>query len=260
MNKDKWITWGVTTIGPSHERSGLPNQDFWSSETFEWGDVVVVADGLGSLPKSDLGSRAICRSVIEASKIFFKSKTNNIENIRIEDFLRLINAIWLAEISPHRSRECSSTCLFAILNGDMILLGQLGDGLIIASSNNSNGKILNESKEDSFSNVTYSIRSNFQFEQWRYAFLNASDYKSVLLCTDGISDDLVPGTEHEFAKRIYEEYNDNIPRKRYYKILDWLKNWPTPRHSDDKTIACLNKVNAKTYFMNYFLNKVNIDD
>ena len=223
MNKDKWITWGVTTIGPSHERSGLPNQDFWSSETFEWGDVVVVADGLGSLPKSDLGSRAICRSVIEASKIFFKSKTNNIENIRIEDFLRLINAIWLAEISPHRSRECSSTCLFAILNGDMILLGQLGDGLIIASSNNSNGKILNESKEDSFSNVTYSIRSNFQFEQWRYAFLNASDYKSVLLCTDGISDDLVPGTEHEFAKRIYEEYNDNIPRKRYYKILDWLK-------------------------------------
>jgi serine/threonine protein phosphatase PrpC len=114
--------------------------------------------------------------------------------------------------------------------------------LIVATSTNSNAEILNDVKEDSFSNVTYSAGSNFHFEQWKYSILDANEYNSVLLCTDGISDDLISGSEYDFAKGLYEAYGNCKPRKRYYEILHWLKNWPTPKHTDDKTIACLNKV------------------
>ena len=242
MINDQWITWGVTTIGPSHIKSGLPNQDAWLSRKYKWGEIIAVSDGVGSRARSDIGSKAICKSVVQASKILFKSKKIKIENIQIEKFLRLVHSIWLINISPYSPQECSATCLFTIRNGDKLLLGQLGDGLIVATSTNSNAEILNDVKEDSFSNVTYSAGSNFHFEQWKYTILDANEYNSVLLCTDGISDDLISGSECDFAKGLYKSYGNCKPRKRYYEILHWLKNWPTPKHTDDKTIACLNKV------------------
>ncbi len=242
MIKNQWKAWGVTTIGPSHIKSGLPNQDAWLSRKYKWGEIIAVSDGVGSRGRSNVGSKAICKSVVQASKILFKSKNIKIENIQIEEFLRLIHSLWLVNIYPYSPQECSATCLFTIRNGDKLLLGQLGDGLIVATSTNSNAEILNDVKEDSFSNVTYSVGSNFHFEQWKYSILDANEYNSVLLCTDGISDDLISGSEYDFAKGLYEAYGNCKPRKRYYEILHWLKNWPTPKHTDDKTIACLNKV------------------
>ena len=242
MINSQWITWGVTTIGPLHIKSGLPNQDAWLSRKYKWGEIIVVSDGVGSRARSDIGSEAVCKSVVQASKFLFKSKKIKIENIQIEDFLRLIHSIWLVNIYPYSPQECSATCLFTIRNEDKLLLGQLGDGLIIATSTDSNTKMLNDMKEDSFSNVTYSVGSDFHFEQWKHAILDANKYDSIILCTDGISDDLIPGSEDAFAKGLYEEYGNCKPRKRYYEILRWLKNWPTPKHTDDKTIACLNKV------------------
>ena len=242
MNKNQWIAWGVTTIGPLHIKSGLPNQDAMLSKKYKWGEIIAVSDGVGSRARSDIGSKAICWSVVQASKILFKSKKIKIENIQIEEFLRLLHSIWLVKIYPYSPKECSATCLFTIRNADKLLLEQLGDGLIVATSTNSNSEILNDDKEDSFSNVTYSAGSNFNFEQWKYTILDANEYNSVLLCTDGISDDLISGSECDFAKGLYESYGNCKPRKRYYEILHWLKNWPTPKHTDDKTIACLNKV------------------
>ena len=80
MINNQWITWGVTTIGPSHIKSGLPNQDAWLSRKYKWGEIIAVSDGVGSRARSDIGSKAICKSVVQASKILFKSKKIKIEN------------------------------------------------------------------------------------------------------------------------------------------------------------------------------------
>jgi len=239
--KSKWCGWGVTTIGPSHIISGLPNQDSWLYKQFVWGEVIAVSDGVGSHKHSKIGSKMACSAVIEATKLFITT-ISIIRNEEIENYFRLIHSIWRVKLGQYLPSETSATCLFAIRYKEKILLGRLGDGLIIVTSDKEESILLNDIKTDSFSNITFSLTSKFSFIEWEYSILDAKKYNSVLLCTDGISDDLVRGSEEDFAKSIYETYKSYDPKRRYFEILHWLKNWPTPKHSDDKTIACLDKV------------------
>jgi serine/threonine protein phosphatase PrpC len=242
LMKSKWCGWGVTSIGPSHIISGLPNQDAWFYRQFVWGEVIVISDGVGSHKHSDIGSKMACLAVVEATKIF-TSTISHFYREEIENFFRLIHSIWRVKLRQYLPSETSATCLFAIRYKEKILLGRLGDGLIIVTSDIEDSIILCDNKVDSFSNLTSSLTSEFSFNEWEYSILDANIYNSVLLCTDGVSDDLIIGNEENFARSIYDTYKSYNPKKRSLEILHWLKNWPTPKHTDDKTIACLDKVN-----------------
>jgi serine/threonine protein phosphatase PrpC len=101
--------------------------------------------------------------------------------------------------------------------------------------------ILNDNKQDSFSNYTNSLQQKFKPNQWKTATIESAECNAVVLCTDGISDDLLPETVIDFAKEFVNEYASMKPHKRVFKISNMLKAWPVPGHSDDKTIACLLK-------------------
>ena len=62
----------------------------------------------------------------------------------------------------------------------------------------------------------------------------AHGVESVLLMTDGISEDLIdPGA---FCKDVVETLSKE-PEIVWEKVIgDWLRRWPTPGHSDDKTL------------------------
>jgi serine/threonine protein phosphatase PrpC len=229
-------------IGPSHIRLGLPNQDAWISRSYSWGNVVVVSDGLGSRPKSDVGSKAVCKSVIEAAKHY-----HNCPEAQIDDVLGLIHSLWLMKISPFEPDECCATCLFVIRFNGKCLLAQLGDGLIAVCGNGDNESIfLNDSKQDSFSNLTFCLGHKFRPEQWKTSTIQSDQCQAVILCTDGISDDLLPNKQSEFAKEIYLSYRNYSSCQRINELHGWLKNWPVPGHSDDKTVACLFRKDSVT--------------
>lgn len=237
MTEQTWNYWGASVIGPSHIQSGIPNQDCWMARRFAWSRAVVVSDGLGSKPHADIGSKAACSAVLEAAKYY-----NTHQEAETTDFLRLIHTYWLFHVAPFSPLECSSTCLFAIQMGSKLLLGRLGDGMIVACSNSEKDSlILSDSKSLSFSNITDSLHPVFCHDQWEVILLDASRYHSVLLCTDGISDDLEQETQWLFAQELYANYKDMDPRRRKREITRWLKDWPVPFHTDDKTIACLFK-------------------
>jgi serine/threonine protein phosphatase PrpC len=63
------------------------------------------------------------------------------------------------------------------------------------------------------------------------------DCAAVLLCTDGVADDLdnVDG----FVKGFIEAHRPLAAVSANRHVREMLENWPTPKHSDDKTIACL---------------------
>ncbi|OUS68188.1 hypothetical protein B5G52_20250 [Pseudoalteromonas sp. A601] len=232
-----WNSWGASVIGPLHVKAGIPNQDSWMARRYKWGNVVVVSDGLGSKAHSDHGSKAACLAVFEAAKRYQKNPDAN-----IVDILRLIHANWLVEIAPYSSTDCLATCLFAIQNAGIITLGRLGDGMIVALGKTSeNHLILSDNKQDSFSNYTNSLRQEFNPEQWETTTIESAACNAVVLCTDGISDDLLPDSEMDFCIELAYEYILLTPEKRTKQLIKMMNEWPVPHHSDDKTIACLFK-------------------
>ena len=232
-----WNSWGASVIGPLHVKVGIPNQDSWMARRYKWGNVVVVSDGLGSKPHSEHGSKAACLAVFEAAKSF-----RNNPDANIVDIMRLIHANWLVKIAPFSPSDCLATCLFAIQIEGIISLGRLGDGMIAAlGETEENHLILSDNKQDSFSNYTNSLHREFKPDQWETATIESAACNAVVLCTDGISDDILPQKEHEFTEEFVREYSNMTPHKRVLKIKKMLKEWPVPGHSDDKTIACLFK-------------------
>jgi serine/threonine protein phosphatase PrpC len=232
-----WNSWGATVIGPLHVKTGIPNQDSWMVRRHKRGNVVVVSDGLGSRPHSDHGSKAACLAVFEAAKVYQNSPEAN-----IVDILRLIHANWLVKIAPFSPSDCSATCLFAIQIEGVITLGRLGDGMIaVYGESEKSSIILDDKKQDSFSNYTNSLQQEFKPDQWETATVVSAECKAVVLCTDGISDDLLPEKQMIFAQELYFTYVDQGSKERKSDLKRWLNEWPVPGHSDDKTIACLLK-------------------
>jgi len=228
-----WKSFGASVRGPGHVATGKPNQDAWVSFHHAWGDVIVISDGLGSKPFSDFGSNAVCLAVASAAKAY-RDKTE----IGHDFLFYRIKTNWLSLISPLEPRDCAATCLFAFRLGDgAIHLGMLGDGLVAAVKTNGSIVQLSEDKLQGFSNITAALSPNVSAKDWQYLLLPEVECVAVLLCTDGVSDDLdnVDG----FVKGFIEAHHGLASISANTHIREMLENWPTPRHSDDKTIACL---------------------
>ncbi len=233
MNRE-WSSWGESVVGPAHIKSQIPNQDTYIAKHFVWGDVIVLADGLGSHKHSAIGAKAICEAVVSVAKVY-----SNILNIDIERMLRSIHAKWLHILDEYSPSAASSTCLFVIKIHNKYFVAQLGDGIIIGySKNNKDNFLLKEVKEDSFSNVTNSLKKKFNIKDWRYKIFE-SEFEAFILCSDGISDDLMVDKEFDFGRELLNSYKKHSNRRVEAHLHKWLVNWPVPHHSDDKTIACL---------------------
>lgn len=60
-----------------------------------------------------------------------------------------------------------------------------------------------------------------------------------MLMTDGISDDLNQDAHEKFFQKMQKELARRSVRNGKRWISTQLEQWPTPGHSDDKTIAMI---------------------
>ena len=58
---------GISRIGPSHIAKKIPNQDSYLCYKNKDFSLIIVSDGLGSKPHSEIGSKAACKAVLKAS-------------------------------------------------------------------------------------------------------------------------------------------------------------------------------------------------
>lgn len=229
-----WVSWGISMVGPLHIKTGVQNQDCCMIRTFPWGTVIAVSDGLGSKPNARLGSKAACRAVIAAARQKYAAPALELP--------QLIHTQWLKLIEPFSPRSCSATCLFAVQTSGSIITGMIGDGMIaVCKKTGFQSFVLTDHKEQSFSNYTYSLQETFIPQYWKTETVDVSECTAVVLCTDGISDDLLPEKRLLFAEELYGTYASLEAKERNRSIKMWLRNWPVPNHTDDKTIACLFK-------------------
>jgi serine/threonine protein phosphatase PrpC len=233
-----WKTWGASVIGPLHRKIGLPNQDSWMARRYKWGNVLVVSDGLGSKVHSDRGSKAACLAVFDAAKCYQKYAKSD-----FNDILRFLHASWLVRLAPHSPGDCSATCLFAMQIGEKITIGRIGDGMIAVTKKlGFKSVILSDDKQNYFSNQTDCLDSAFIPDKWESKTIDASECEAIVLCTDGIADDLILEERLNFAQNLESTYRNMDAQKRSRDLSRWLNTWPVPGHSDDKTIACLYKI------------------
>lgn len=233
-----WRSFGASVTGPGHLASGKPNQDAWVAFHRDWGDGIAVSDGLGSKPFSDFGSHAACLAVADAVHACH-SKTG-IGRSLLSD---LIKDNWLSRIAPLEPRDCAATCLFAFrTNGGVVCMGMLGDGLIAAVKTDGSVVLLSDDKSERFSNITAALSQNVTEKDWRWLSIPEGDCRSIILCTDGVADDLADVIG--FVMGFSDAHRDLASVSAARRAREMLENWPTPKHSDDKTIACLFRAEA----------------
>jgi serine/threonine protein phosphatase PrpC len=207
----------------------MPNQDAWHAKSYQWGNIVAVSDGVGSKLNADIGSQAAVLAVTSASRFFAKKCSAPLETLP-----PLIHALWRIRIVPYLARDCGATCLFALRIGERLILGRLGDGLIIAFPDDGEPPVvMTEEKDDDLSNYTDCLREEFRIGSWELREFPAERYPYVMLCTDGVAEDLTNEGRVTFPREVFKN------GKNLAKLRQTLIKWPVRGHTDDKTIACL---------------------
>lgn len=220
---------GASVRGPAHEQDGTPNQDALSVRRRGKGCCVSVADGLGSRRFSHSGSKKAVQLVREFS-IYKKSLART-------EVAPLLSSTWRAAFNNHYD-DYETTCLWALVNGDgQGVLGQVGDGLVLMRCEGE-FRVLTDQR-DGFGNQTTTLAQAESVGASSADVTLALPGDGVLLMTDGISDDLIPEQLEPFFDAIYRRQKRCSKRRMKRWLETELRNWSTPRHGDDKTIASI---------------------
>ena len=195
--------------------------------------ILIVADGLGSAKYSEYGANkaivAVEKAVVQWRKL--KKKDNKV-------LIQLIHFYWnlLIGDSDFERKDCLTTCLFAYIDKleKKIILGQLGDGLLFFESKGET--VFLKSSEDF--NYTKSLGNSKSYDDWNIkSFSYDVNSFTLLIATDGISEDLVENRENEFAETVIQKMLKLKINKRNNTLKQLLEDWPTKFHTDDKTIC-----------------------
>ncbi len=226
---------GASVKGPLHQRERRPNEDAWKGFCGSFGTAIVVSDGMGSKPNAHTGARMACRAVKDALQYWEKIKVGSPVIL-----LRLVHILWELQVLPASVEDSAATCLFAVvLPSGELLVAKLGDG--IAAIRETDGKVIVLGDERSgFCNQTTALGVARSTKEWsvitRPSFPPGA---AVLLATDGIADDLIGDRVGDFINLLTDEFACLQPSVRWRKLCHELRNWSTPKHLDDKTLAIL---------------------
>ncbi len=234
MVMGNWKTFGASVRGPGHIRNGLPNQDALKTYRNSLGEVAVVSDGVGSHRTSEYGSKAACRAVIRTAQNWKQMDE------KTDLLLAEIHKNWLAEVEPYSPEDSSATCLFVIRpKQGKIVVGMLGDGLAAILRTDGVYEELIDNKENNFSNQTTALSRETKTIHWKILLMDQDESCAIVLCTDGVADDLLPEKRADFVRNLYEQGQNFAVVTLIRGVRKMLENWPVPKHSDDKTLVCM---------------------
>ena len=222
---------GATIVGPSHRAEGRPNEDSWLGARGAFGTLVVVSDGMGSRGEARKGSQMACHAVVRAVRAWHRAGDS-----KLEPLLSRIERLWLEHIAPSTAQDCAATCLFALAHsGGQIHIGAIGDGLALLRTAHGISWVVGP-RIETFANETTALGCS---TTWEMRSFNRERGNVVLLATDGVADDLLPERVGGFVDWLMEDFAGIAPAQRWRALRRELSNWPTPHHTDDKTLVVL---------------------
>lgn len=218
------------------------NQDDFEVGYFKEGQAayIVVADGLGSCKYSSEGAKLVTKLVADWVKndlLKYDKLSDSVNNI----FNKRLLERWRKELEDKNIYEFDTTVHYAIYYKDSVLVGGIGDGMAIATIDNFEGCNY-ISEKGYFGNVTNSIASDEAITLFEDEIINVSNVKDklvVVLATDGITEDIIPEKRYTLPGYFYESLCERGIDSLKNEIIEWISNWKTTGHSDDKTICIM---------------------
>lgn len=201
---------------------------------------IIVADGLGSCKFSDQGSAKIT-DIIEKWILDklpgYAFLSDNVANIMVKKIV----AEWNASYDLNEIYDYDTTVDLAVFYRGSILVGGIGDGMALLSYD----KLVCKDHIDEknlFSNVTNSMCSMDVMELLDFEIIPADSYTDqavVILATDGIADDLIPEKKLTLPEYFQEVLGESGIKNLQDELEEWISDWATENHSDDKTLCYL---------------------
>lgn len=193
--------------------------------------VLALADGLGSVPYSDRGSHAICRSVIKNVRLSI-STSSPLSGTNIVNYWDTL--LRKKGLNPH---DCLTTSSFVLINkkDKKVTAAQIGDSQTYLIPD---GKLIYNMKEKDFANITECVGS-CNGAKYNVNVLRFEKSIRVLIASDGICDELEPNIITEMADYLVERYSA-IPKERRNLILSGeVRRSFSKLNSDDKSMIFL---------------------
>ena len=231
-NKDANEFVGAYSLrGESHQATHTPNQDAYIIEKSRYGVTLAVADGVGSQKHSQIGSRAIVKAVARAFRLY---ETNRIP---VSEITATAFALYKKAVPASKRAQASTTCVFAYIsekNG--LFIGQVGDSVCYLKINER--FLVMQGADAEFSNVVLPLCAEWDEARWktRHFALTDSSVIQIMLATDGVSNDIIPGKEEECLDFYVSKIQGLDVAKGKKTVKSILQNWDVPGSGDDKTM------------------------
>lgn len=228
---------GISVIGKDHHE----NQDAFVFKNLGDNLLISVADGLGSCRNSATGARIAAKSI----ENWISEDLNNLQGlfgeIPLEAKEKLILR-WQNQLDSINYSDYDSTLLFTAIFKDKMLIGGIGDGMILVLRGHEYLDFSWHSK--SFSNMTLSLGSENSANLMRTLLINLNENSyplSIVLSTDGISEDLTNDGKTLLPEYILNKTISGGSQEIANELNEWITNWPSANLEDDRTLVSLVK-------------------
>lgn len=235
---------GISVIGERNKKDENHNQDSYKIKLLESSALISVADGLGSCKNSNIGSKY----AVECIAQWVETDLPKYQKISNEMLVILNNKLidrWRFKLAEFDYQTYDTTLLYAIYIDNNLIVGGIGDGMILCFYD---GKTYDLSwRKNEFSNRTVSMGTRNAKDLIRSEIIPICDGTfpvTVLLMTDGISDDLNENRKEELPKYLNSRLNEVGVNMVQNELCDWIFNWKTQGHTDDRTL-CMMNINKK---------------
>ena len=222
------MSWfGGSIAGAAHRRTGQPNQDAWAARKDHTnGEVVVVADGLGSRERAADSARAACWAAITALGLADESAD-------VTSVLSLIEALYEVRVGQWPRESTGSTCLVSRRTQRDWWVAQVGDGAALIVPRDRPPELL-QPRTSAWLNHTEVLKRS---ARWHWQRLERRETEAVILMSDGVSDDLRDDRLDRFCALAISLARAPTQRSRSGRVIAELRRWPVPHSNDDKTLV-----------------------
>lgn len=237
----------ASKAGTAHDSGNGICQD--SVETGHVGVIYCAAlsDGAGSVERSELASQAVAEVVVR----MFCSDFEHWYDLESEELRReLIRNCRSAVKEKNSTVEADCTLLFFVLSEDgRYIWGHIGDGAIFGIDSDDSVELISEPENGDEPNQTYFLSGKNAQE---HLFIDRGDsfkWRSVILCSDGVSPSLWNKMEDEFAGALHlmtewlEDNPDDVVSAALGRELDETFR---QRTTDDMSIAIMVRTEEKS--------------
>ncbi len=221
---------GITVCGSKHHKERVPNQDSILYHRNGKNYVLAISDGIGSCRQSHIGAQkatSICREV------FFRLTSGDTPF----DMGRIKAALvqnWINAFPCETGVDYCATLKAAFAFENKLILLSIGDGLLAFSS--SNNSIVLAGDDNSFLNETRGLSPCLSPDDlWATTLELPQDNYVIVICTDGIANNIRRGSELDFANEILKAISSKQLKTNIKEFLEEIVDLD----SDDKTLGVI---------------------